>query len=94
MNRIIKLRYLCLLLSICLGLSAPLAARAEPEAGNGATATVRVDLRPSPRSPKRLVVHAGEVVGLAGLDGHRVIDLADIPGLRAHPNIAYQGLCW
>jgi len=31
---------------------------------------------------------------LAGLDGHRVIDLADIPGLRAHPNIAYQGLCW
>jgi hypothetical protein len=29
MNRIIKLRYLCLFLSICLGLSAPLAARAQ-----------------------------------------------------------------
>jgi len=32
--------------------------------------TVRVELRPSPRSPARLVVHVGEVVGLAGLDGH------------------------
>jgi ribose transport system ATP-binding protein len=47
------------------------AARLEPVAGNGTqSADVRVDLRPSPRSPKRLVVHAGEVVGLAGLDGH------------------------
>jgi ribose transport system ATP-binding protein len=31
---------------------------------------VRVDLRPSPRSQRRVAVHAGEVVGLAGLDGH------------------------
>ena len=31
---------------------------------------------------------------LAGLDGHTVIDLADLPELRAHPTIAYQGLSW
>ncbi len=31
---------------------------------------------------------------LAGLDGHVVIDLADIPALRGHPGIAYAGLCW
>jgi ribose transport system ATP-binding protein len=47
------------------------AARAEPVAGDGGPArAVRIDLRPSRRSPQRLVVHAGEVVGLAGLDGH------------------------
>jgi ribose transport system ATP-binding protein len=51
--------------------AAPREARAEPGAADGAAArTVRVDLRPSPRSPTRLLVHAGEVVGLAGLDGH------------------------
>jgi ribose transport system ATP-binding protein len=45
--------------------------RQEPAAdGAGAARAVRVDLLPSPRSPSRLVVHAGEVVGLAGLDGH------------------------
>ncbi|MDE2005636.1 MAG: UDP-glucose/GDP-mannose dehydrogenase family protein [Rhodospirillales bacterium] len=31
---------------------------------------------------------------LAGLDRQTVIDLADIAALRAHPGIAYQGLCW
>jgi len=46
-------------------------ARPERAAREGGPArAVRIDLRPSPRSPARLVVHAGEVVGLAGLDGH------------------------
>ncbi len=31
---------------------------------------------------------------LAGLDGHTVIDLAEIPALRAHAGITYHGLCW
>lgn len=31
---------------------------------------------------------------LAALDGHRVLDLAGIPELRAHEGITYQGLCW
>lgn len=31
---------------------------------------VRVDIRPSPASPDRLVARSHEVVGLAGLDGH------------------------
>jgi ribose transport system ATP-binding protein len=44
--------------------SKPAAASAGPERA------VRVDLSPSPRSSARLVVRTGEVVGLAGLDGH------------------------
>jgi ribose transport system ATP-binding protein len=39
-------------------------------AGAAPEHAVRVDLRPSPSSETRLVVRAGEVVGLAGLDGH------------------------
>jgi GDP-mannose 6-dehydrogenase len=31
---------------------------------------------------------------LAGLDGHVVIDLADIAALRTQAGITYQGLCW
>jgi GDP-mannose 6-dehydrogenase len=31
---------------------------------------------------------------VAGLDGHIVVDLADIAALRAHGGITYQGLCW
>jgi ribose transport system ATP-binding protein len=40
---------------------------------DGATTTdrpIRVDIRPSPSSPERLVARTHEVVGLAGLDGH------------------------
>jgi len=31
---------------------------------------------------------------LAGLHGQKVLDLAGIPEVRAHPGLAYQGLCW
>jgi len=31
---------------------------------------------------------------LAALDGHVVIDLANIAELRGHAGIAYEGLCW
>lgn len=31
---------------------------------------------------------------LAALDGQRVLDLAGMAELRAHPGIIYQGLCW
>ncbi len=31
---------------------------------------------------------------LAALGNQRVLDLAGIPELRAHPGITYQGLCW
>ncbi len=30
----------------------------------------------------------------AALNGHAVIDLAGLAGLRDHPGIAYEGLCW
>jgi ribose transport system ATP-binding protein len=45
---------------------ATLAATAADAAGR----PVRVDIRPSPASPDRLVARSHEVVGLAGLDGH------------------------
>ena len=41
--------------------------------------------------------HVGEAdrpALLAALHGHRVLDLAGISGLRDHPGISYQGLCW
>ena len=31
---------------------------------------------------------------LGALQGQRVLDLAGLPELRAHPGITYQGLCW
>ena len=31
---------------------------------------------------------------LAGLRGHRVLDLAGIAAVRDYPGITYQGLCW
>jgi GDP-mannose 6-dehydrogenase len=31
---------------------------------------------------------------LASLKGHLVLDLVGLAGLRSHPGIDYQGLCW
>jgi ribose transport system ATP-binding protein len=43
---------------------------AAADAASGAARPVRVDIRPAPDSPDRLVARSHEVVGLAGLDGH------------------------
>ena len=44
-----------------------------------------------------IVGHAGtedRAALLAGLDGHVVIDLANLPALRTAAGITYQGICW
>ena len=64
----------------------------------GQSGRVRVALRPSPRSEAQFIARAGEVVGLAGLDGHgqrdtllRAFAAAQHPqiGAEVHGSIAY-----